>query len=133
VPTTAVLACPGRCDLGGDGRRLLRYEEWEDPLVRQKGGVSLPDVRAVVEGRGGECGLDVRGRAGPACMTAWRSNSEIRRHSSDYVQSLELDEDGRCGSTYGPGFEPAEERPFSSISTEARDCRTNFICDNQGG
>ena len=130
VPTTAVLHAQGDVTWVGTGEGLLRYEDGRTRWFGRKEGLSLPDVRAVVEGRGGDVWFGMLGgglgRLHDGVAQQFRKSEGI---SSDYVQCLELDEDGTLWiGTYGAGLNRLKNGRFSSIST-SQGLPNNFICD----
>jgi signal transduction histidine kinase/ligand-binding sensor domain-containing protein len=130
VPTPAICHTTNGVVWIGTGTGLLRYESGASTLYGRKDGLSLPDVRSVVEDHKGTIWFGMLGGG-----LGRLHNGEVRQFgkqdglSSDYVQCLYLDADGALWiGTYGGGLNRFKQGRFVNVTT-SQGLPNNFICD----
>ena len=130
TPMAAVLHGADGVTWMGTATGLLRYDQGGVKRYGENEGLSVPDVRAIVEDRDGTIWFGMLGgglgRLHAGGLKQFRQADGL---TSDYVQSLHLDAGGALWiGTYGGGVNRFQNGRFASI-TSREGLPNNFICD----
>jgi ligand-binding sensor domain-containing protein/signal transduction histidine kinase len=129
VPMPAILQAPDGVTWIGTANGLLRYENGGVKWFGEKDGLSVPDVRAIVQDHDGAVWFGMVG-SGLGCLKAGRLDQFLKGDglSSDYVQCLHLTADGTLWlGTDGSGLGRFENGHYAKITT-AEGLPNNTIC-----